>query len=326
MSSKWPNKPDVVFEGGNVATDGHLFESGVADLCLLSTFYRPFEKLFVLTNATSASTAQVARIAAIVSADYPSLWPETLRALVVHSAEWTPVMRAAVDAADGRRAVAAMLHRYGFGRPALSRALRSASDALTLVSQALIHPYRDGKTREMHVHRLPWPKDVLQELGDQDVALRVTLSYFVEPNPARRGWRARHRYASHGLRFDVKTGDESIKEFRKRLNKQAAVEDGEKPTTASDSEEWILGDQLRHRGSLHSDIWEGSAAELADRGVIGVYPVSGWWKEQPTRDRSGLGARYALVVSIQTPAEDVDIWTPVAQQVGVPVQDVQIEW
>jgi hypothetical protein len=88
----------------------------------------------------------------------------------------------------------------------------------------------------------------------------------------------------------------------------------------------ILGEQLRHRGSLHADIWEGTAAELADRGVIGVYPVSGWWKEQPKRDRSVLGARYALIVSIQTPAEDVDIWTPVAQQVGVPVQDLAIEW
>jgi hypothetical protein len=326
LASKWPNKPDVVFEGGNVATDGQAFDGGVADLCLLSTFYRPLEKLFGLTNATSAATAQVARIAAITSAEYPSLWPETLRALVVHSAEWTDVMRAAIDGADGRQAVAAILRRYGFGIPALSRALRSANDALTLVSQAVIHPYRDGKTREMHLHRLPWPQEVLQELGDQDVTLRVTLSYFVEPNPARRGWRARHRYASHGLRFDVKTGDESIAEFRRRLNKQAVAEDGENPTSASDSDEWILGDQLRHRGSLHSDIWEGSAAELADRGVIGVYPVSGWWKEQPRRDRSGLGARYALVVSIQTPTEDVDIWTPVAQQVGVPIQDIQIEW
>ena len=326
LSSKWPNKPDVVFEGGNVATDGQTFDGGIADLCLLSTFHRPLEKLFVLSNATSAATSQVARIGAIVSAEYPSLWPETLRALVVHSAEWTSVMRAAIDAADGRQAVAAVLHRYGFGVPTLSRALRSANDALTLVSQAAIHPYRDGKTREMHLHRLPWPREVLQELGGQDVRLRVTLSYFVEPNPARRGWRARHRYASHGLRFDVKTGDESIKEFRKRLNKQAVAEDGEKPTTTSDSEEWILGDQLRHRGSLHSDIWEGSAAELADRGVIGVYPVSGWWKEQPKRDRSDVGTRYALIVSIQTAAENVDIWTPVAQQVGVPIQDVQVEW
>jgi hypothetical protein len=65
---------------------------------------------------------------------------------------------------------------------------------------------------------------------------------------------------------------------------------------------------------------------LADRGVIGVYPVSGWWKEQPKRDRSALGARYALVASIQTEATDVDVWTPVAQQVGVPIEDVGIEW
>jgi hypothetical protein len=326
LSSKWPNKPDVVFEGGNVATDGQAFDGGHADLCLLSTFHRPLEKLFVLANATSAATAQVARIAALVSGEYPSLWAETLRALVVHSAEWTPVMRTALDAADGRQAVGALLHRYGFGMPTLSRALRSANDALTLVSQATIHPYENGRTREMHLHRLPWPRGVLQDLGGQDVRLRVTLSYFVEPNAARRGWRARHSYASHGLRFDVKTGDESITEFRKRLNKQAVMEDGEKPTTTSDSVEWILGDRLRHRGSLHSDIWEGSAAELADRGVIGIYPVSGWWKEQPKRDRSGVGARYSLVVSIQTAAENVDIWTPVAEQVGVPIQDIQIEW
>jgi len=31
-------------------------------------------------------------------------------------------------------------------------------------------------------------------------------------------------------------------------------------------------------------------------------------------------------VTIQTTAEDVDIWTPVAQQVGVPVQNLQVEW
>jgi Subtilase family len=325
MSSKWPNKPDVVFEGGNVATDGQQFNGGVADLCLLSTFFRPIEKLFVLTNATSTATAQVARLAAIISAEYPLLWPETLRALVVHSAEWTPLMQAGVNQAANRQAVATLLRRYGFGKPAVSRALRSANDALTLISQAVIRPYREGKTREMHVHRLPWPSEVLQTLGDQDVTLRVTLSYFVEPNPARRGWRARHRYASHGLRFDVKTGDESSAEFRRRLNKQAVAADGEQPTTTSDSAKWVLGDQLRHRGSLHSDIWHGSAAELAERGVIGVYPVSGWWKEQPKRDRSALGARYALIVSIETPADDVDIWTPVAQQVGVPVQDIEID-
>jgi Subtilase family len=155
MSSKWPNKPDVVFEGGNTATDGQTFDGGVADLCLLSTFFQPIQKLFVLTNATSAATAQVARLGAVISAEYPTLWPETLRALIVHSAEWTQTMQSAIDGANGRQAIGALLHRYGFGKPALSRALRSAADALTLISQSVIHPYREKKTREMHLHRLP---------------------------------------------------------------------------------------------------------------------------------------------------------------------------
>src|SRR5262249_12414458 len=55
LSSRWPNKPDVVFEGGNVAHDGQSFDDGIADLSLLSTFFRPYEKLFVLSNATSAA-------------------------------------------------------------------------------------------------------------------------------------------------------------------------------------------------------------------------------------------------------------------------------
>ncbi|MCO5172389.1 MAG: hypothetical protein M9894_39330 [Planctomycetes bacterium] len=49
-----------------------------------------------------------------------------------------------------------------------------------------------------------------------------------------------------------------------------------------------------------------------------MFPITGWWKDQPARDRSDLGARYALVVSSEAPGVDVDIWTPVAQVVGVP--------
>jgi hypothetical protein len=33
-----------------------------------------------------------------------------------------------------------------------------------------------------------------------------------------------------------------------------------------------------------------------------------------------MGARYALVLAIETDAEDVDIWTPVAQQIGIPMR------
>ena len=40
FSIKWPNKPDVVFEGGNVATDGQACEGRLDEFCLVSTFYR----------------------------------------------------------------------------------------------------------------------------------------------------------------------------------------------------------------------------------------------------------------------------------------------
>jgi hypothetical protein len=60
-------------------------------------------------------------------------------------------------------------------------------------------------------------------------------------------------------------------------------------------------------------------AELATRGRVAVFPVTGWWKELPSRDQSSRGARYALLLSIESPAEDVDLWTPVAQEVGLPV-------
>lgn len=316
----WPIKPDVVFEGGNAGRRGSTVDFPVPDLCLLSTHYKPSEKLLVLSWATSAAATQVARMAILVRVDYPEFWPETIRALIVHSARWTRTMATHLRNAGGKRARAALVRRYGFGVPGLARALRSASDALTLIVQGQIRPFADGKMREMHLHQLPWPKEVLEELGETPVRLRVTLSYFVEPNPGRRGWRRRHRYASHGIRFEVKNPTETIAEFRKRLNQRALEEEEEKPSSAGNAAGWYLGEQTRNKGSIHSDIWVGTAADLAERGVIGIYPVSGWWKDQPKRDRSALGARYALVVSIETDAEGVDIWTPVAQEIGVPVE------
>jgi hypothetical protein len=325
FQERWPIKPEVVFEGGNVAVSGQDFHTSLPELCLLSTYYRPEQRAFVLSWATSAATAQVARMSAIVRADYPEFWPETIRALIVHSATWTRRMEAHLRGAGGKTGRAKLVRRYGFGVPNLDRALRSARDALTLIAQSTIHPFSKGKMREMHVHQLPWPRNALEELGDTAVRLRVTLSYFIEPNPGRRGWRSRHRYASHGLRFELKSPTENVDDFRKRLNRRALDEDEEKPAAGGDAAAWYLGEVARNKGSIHSDIWVGTAADLAERGWVGIYPVSGWWKDQPHRDRSEIGARYALVISIETEAEGVDIWTPVAQEIGVPIEEIAIE-
>jgi hypothetical protein len=251
----------------------------------------------------------------------PELWPETVRGLAVHSAEWTPAMRARFDAAGSQAQKMAMLRRYGWGVPDLARALLSASNDATLMAEDALFPFRkDGstvKTRDMNLHRMPWPKHELLALGGQDVELRITLSYFIEPNPGERGWIRRHRYASHALRFAVKRSLESLPDFRQRINAAAEVEEASMPGGAG-NDDWLLG-PIRDRGSIHSDIWRGSAAALAERDAVGVFPVGGWWKEKPGMDRWGRPARYALILSIRAPEAEVDLYTAIATKLGVAI-------
>ncbi|MFC5384659.1 S8 family peptidase [Aquamicrobium segne] len=319
---QWPIRPDVVFEGGNFAHDGVNAASAIDDLQLITTHYRPQMRHFETFGDTSAAAALGANLAAGVIAARPELWPETVRGLLVHSAEWTQAMRERFDAAASQAQKMAMLRRYGWGVPDLGRALWSATDDATLMVEDALLPFRrDGsviKTRNMNLHRLPWPRDELLALGDQDVELRMTLSYFVEPNPGERGWTRRHRYASHSLRFAVKRSLESIQQFRQRINKAAKAEEAGQVGGGAGGDDWVLG-PIRDRGSIHSDIWRGSAAALADRDAIGVFPVSGWWKEKPGLQRWDRSARYSLLVSVRAPGANIDIYTPIANQLAVPI-------
>ena len=171
----------------------------------------------------------------------------------------------------------------------------------------------------MNLHQLPWPSEVLEKLGEVNVELKVTLSYFIEPNPGERGWASRHRYSSHGFRFEVKNSLETIEDFKWRINKAVREDDDEKPSNTSDGEQWFLGSKTRDGGSIHSDIWSGTAVELASKDAIAVYPVGGWWKEKKYLDRYNEVSHYSLIVSIRVPGVDVDIYTPVSNLVSIPI-------
>ena len=325
----WPHKPEVMFEGGNAARQpGTDVVDTPGGLQLLTTRSSSLGgRLLTTTAGTSPATAQAGYLAAAIGAAYPSFWPETTRALVVHSARWSERMLQVMSNADTRQKKVAALRRYGWGVPALDRALRSASDAVTLISQDEIRPYKAGAMREMNVHGLPWPVDELEALGNTPVEMRIALSYFIEPNPARRGWIRRFRYASHGLRFEVRRATESTKEFRCRINRLAQTEDSDRASSESDADQWFLGPSERVRGSLHVDLWSGTAADLAARGCLAVYPVTGWWKEQQSRDRSDAGVRYSLVVSIEASDIEVDLWTPVSVAAQIPVViQTEVDW
>jgi hypothetical protein len=223
-----------------------------------------------------------------------------------------------------KSAHALLLKRYGFGIPDVTRALYSARNALTLIEQDSIRPFvKSGSTatiREMKLYKLPWPLDILTQLQTEQVEMKVTLSYFIEPNPAESARNRKSRYASHGLRFAVQLPDEGIDDFRKRINK--AAREAEETTQRVSDDGWLLGPNLRDRGSIHSDIWRGHASDLARRGGIAIYPVGGWWEDRMQLERSESIARFSLVVSISTQAvhTDIDIYTAVANQIAIPIE------
>jgi hypothetical protein len=320
---RWPFKPDVVANGGNYVRSSASTEADISpNLGILTTRHQRWgEGFFTTTGDTSAATAQVAAVAAEISAAYPQLRPETIRGLIVHSARWTAAMEQHFDPKSSKTDLVNSLRRYGMGVPSLERALHSATDALTLISESSLRPFERegnssaGKTREMNLHQLPWPVEQLRELGETNVRMRVTLSYFIEPNPSNRGWSGRYAYPSHGLRFAAKRPEDSFDDFRRRTNVRARG-NGRKPLSLATDDRWLFGsEQQKAPGSLHTDIWTGPAVDLAEKGAIGVYPVAGWWKSRSSLDQSERGVDYALIVSIDSPDVEVDLWTPVQQKI-----------
>jgi len=323
----WSLKPDIVFEGGNVAKDA-FGAVWTPSLSLLTTSSDINERLFTTSNATSAATALAARMAARLMAEYPRLTVKTIRGLIIHSAEWTLAMKQQFlsdPIKPSKSDVARLVRHCGFGQPEISSALWSVENSLTLICEDSLQPFiREGsnapKLRDMNLHRLPWPLEELEALGETEVEMRVTLSYFIEPNPSHRGVKSRYRYESHGLRFDVKRPHESDDEFRHRINLVARDAEEGSNTSSGDDPNWLLGTRNRHRGSVHTDIWKGEAADLASRGMVAVFPVSGWWKTRPKLDRYNQHAGYSLLVSIRAPKVDIDLYSAIENKIKVAVQ------
>lgn len=279
------------------------------------------------TGETSAATAAASGLAAAILANYPDAMPQTVRALLIHSARWTPAMLARLPSNPNRSHYATLLQRFGFGKPNRERALASFENALTMIVQDEIQAYRRGAggsiaLGEMNWHALPWPREALELLGPEEVRLRVTLSYFVEPNPSRATRQQSNRYPSVKLRFFVKGIDESAEEAIARVNQLARSEDYEAEDLDED-DHFTIGPTNARRGSLHHDVWTGSASDLMLKDGIGVLPVKGWWGDRKKGERWLRKLPYSLVVSIET--TDVDVDSAIYQEVATIIEnDAQV--
>ena len=332
-SSKWPIKPEILLDGGNMATNGSDFTE-CADLSLLTTNYRPLLKQFSTIWGTSSATAQAAWMGAQLLAEYPNAWPETIRALIIHSASWTEKMKKQFCVEDkktkGRRR---LLRTCGYGIPNLQKAIQCMNNSVNLIVQGELQPFEKKRMEksmkkgmhEMHFHKLPWPKEQLRSLGEVPVTLKVTLSYFIEPGPGEVGWKDKYRYPSCGLRFDVINANETPEDFKKRVNFKMRGEDRkDKGDGSSGSERWYLGSDNRDVGSIHSDFCKLNAVDLCDCNFIAVYPVIGWWRERDYLGKYDSQVRYSIIVSLATPKIDVDLYTPIITEIKNAVE-VDIE-
>jgi len=325
-SESWPQnapfKPELVLEGGNRAVDAARAEAtNLASLSLLSTGPDPAAPM-VSFAATSAASAQGARLAARLIADHPEFWPETIRALMIHSAEWTAPMLAQFDGAQGARQRYAMVRRFGYGVPAFERATASARDSLALFAQTEIQPFRAAGGRrfgDCHYYDLPIPRSMLQDLYNEEVELKITLSYFIDPNPGLAANIEPQRYQSHGLRFDLRRKNEPMDIFKQRVNANERDNSRVGPAAPGDDGRWLLGPMSMSSGSLHCDVWRGPAIELLDRDTLCVKPVVGWSRERASREICDTVRRYALIVTLKAKNQAIDIYTPISTAIGVPV-------
>lgn len=310
VGNEWPIKPDVVFEGGNLAISGTLTDSTVPTLAALTTSNRHTHGSPVgLMSMTSEAAARGAFLAAHIWSLEPKLRPETVRGLIVQSASWTKAMVEDFPGLNDR------LMACGYGVPNERLASECAQGVATIVVEdwmpnAVIEqaPKKKAPTRattkttepkirrKVKLYRLPIPESLLTD-DDPEVELRVTLSYFAEPNRF-----GRRTYHGLDLKWDMQGPQESEEAFIRRINalKRAMDADGKrtKPTKTK-SFDWDIGVQTRSRGTVQSDRWRGKMSALAGDKLIAIVPVLGWWDQRKALRMHEM--KFSLVLSVFGP-------------------------
>ena len=277
-------------------------------------------------------TAFASNFLAKLRSIYPNAWVETLRGLMIHSANWKDEMTTQFQIDTNKKGdIQELLKIVGYGVPNLEKAIECKTNYLTFISEETIQPYKlngsDIKTNEIHYYEFPWPKEILEKLGETDVTLRVTLSYYIEPNPGEKGYTTKYSYQSSALKFHLIKPNETLENFQIRTNKinqdDLKVALGKEKLDDTDyvkggaSERWFYGAKNIFKGSIHSDFWKGSAADIASCNVLAIYPLaSGWWKQLKKQNKGNSKLRYSLIVSIETPENTQDIYTEIANQIN----------
>lgn len=301
---KGPIKPEIVFEAGNIAMDSTDYSDHTVPTLTSFTTGHDLNNQYVPTFATSMATSLASKFAADLWNINKSLKAETIRGLMVHSASWTPKMIELLQSKDDLMALC------GYGVPSFKFASECAIDkAIVIVEDELSNVEDLGQNkleRPMKFFTLPLPSKALEDAHNSTVELRVTLSYFAEPNSIK-------GVASHGmdLVWDIQGPLEDKETFKKRINKAMRSEDEKGPKSKSFA--WDVGIQKRSRGTVQSDRWSGPAVDLSGDKLIAVYPKYGWWDQR--KELRNKKMKFSLIITVVTP--DVDVYNFIKQRLSI---------
>jgi hypothetical protein len=262
-----------------------------------------------LMSMTSEAAARTGYLAAHIWTLEPKLRPETVRGLIVHSASWSRAMLEDFPGMTDR------LLACGYGAPNERLASECAQGVATIVVEdampnAVIEEEPKKKVprrattktterkvrRKVKFYRLPIPESLLTN-DDPEVELRVTLSYFTEPNKL-----GRRTYHGLDLKWDMQGPHESEEAFIQRVNvlKRLQNDEGERVKPAkTESFPWDVGIRARGRGTVQSDRWRGKMSGLIGDKLIAIVPVLGWWEQR--RALKFQGMNFSLIVSVFAP-------------------------
>jgi len=323
-------KPEVVLEGGNIAIVGGLPDTSIPTMTTLTTGHQHEVSPLAQIAMTSEATAHAVRLAADIWRHDAGLRSETVRGLIVHSADWTPEMMGQFPNLDERLSI------VGYGVPDPVLATTCATDCATVIVEDRLSnaieeevlkrtpPKRrttkkteTKRHREVKFFRLPVPEDVMLASPDTEVELRVTLSYFAEPNEFR-------KRVVHGLdlKWDMQGPNETEAQFMERMNKlrRPKLPKGQKYKPAK-GYKWDVGITRRSRGTVQSDRWTGAASVISEPKLIAVVPVLGWWEQRDILRT--LSLPFSLIVTLR--AKGLPIYAPIKAAVAaVQVPAVEI--
>lgn len=320
-------KPEIMMEGGNsvLGIGDSLDRPDDLSLVVAHAGDGLAAGEFHTSNATSAAVGLAARLASKIQYYNPRINALTVRALLIHSAEWTSEMKALFQNSRGETDVKMLLHSCGYGVPNERNAIASSDSRVTFISEDVLRPFVMGaggkiKFGHMNLYHMPWPKTLLESLETQMVRLKVTLSYYIKPSPGIRSRLNKYSYQSIRLKFDVCGPRETQREFENRIKRLS--EGGENRLRNPElSRRWTIGMNNRNQGSICSDSFEMTGVDMSACDIIAVYPSGGWLRNYP--EYLDIEIPYSLVVTLETQSEEIllynEVETTIANSVSVPI-------